>query len=86
MRHRSFRRPAPGFRRTTAIVVAVSVALLAAACSSSGGSGSAGSSSNNNTTLTVEASPTGPIADTFNPFLSTSPPPCSAPGAWCTSR
>src|SRR5580658_9136013 len=73
MRHRSFRRPAPGFRRTTAIVVAVSAALLAAACSSSGTSGSAGSSSNNNTTLTVEASPTGPIADTFNPFLSTSP-------------
>ena len=73
MRHRSFRRPAPGFRRTTAIVVTVSVAMLAAACSSSGASGSASSSSNNNTTLTVEASPTGPIADTFNPFLSTSP-------------
>jgi peptide/nickel transport system substrate-binding protein len=57
-------------RRLAAVVAAASLALLAAACSSSGSGSSAGSA---NVTLTVEASPTGPIADTFNPFLSTSP-------------
>ena len=60
------------WRRRGALIAAIMAGVLASACSaatSSGGTSSAGAA----TTLTIEASPTGPIADNFNPFVSTSP-------------
>ena len=62
----------PRWRRRGALAAAVTALALVSACSatssSPGGTGASGS-----TTLTIEASPTGPIADNFNPFVSTSP-------------
>jgi peptide/nickel transport system substrate-binding protein len=70
-------RPARTRRTRLAIAVTIAaVAALATACGgSSGNSAGGGSASSNgaNISLTVEASPTGPITDNFNPFSTTSP-------------
>ena len=60
-------------RPATAVAALAGMALVAAACSSAGNNPGSGASSGTAVTLNVEASPTGPIADNFNPFGSTSP-------------
>jgi peptide/nickel transport system substrate-binding protein len=60
-------------RPAAAAVALTGLSLAAAACGSSGASSAPAASSASAITLNVEASPTGPIADNFNPFSSTSP-------------
>lgn len=60
-----------GWRRHGAPVAAIMAVALVSACSATSSSGN--TTSAGSTTLTIEASPTGPIADNFNPFVSTSP-------------
>jgi len=60
------------WRRRAAPVAAVMAVALVSACSAASSSGGT-SAAPGSTTLTIEASPTGPIADNFNPFVSTSP-------------
>jgi peptide/nickel transport system substrate-binding protein len=60
------------FRRRAALLAAVTAVTLVSACSVTSSSGGT-SAASGSTTLTIEASPTGPIADNFNPFVSTSP-------------
>jgi peptide/nickel transport system substrate-binding protein len=62
----------PRFRRRAALLAAVMAVTLVSACSATSSSGGT-SAASGSTTLTIEASPTGPIADNFNPFVSTSP-------------
>jgi peptide/nickel transport system substrate-binding protein len=60
------------WRRRGAVGAAVMAVTLVSACSAASSSGGTPAASGS-TTLTIEASPTGPIADNFNPFVSTSP-------------
>jgi len=65
-------RAVPRWRRRGALVAAITAVALVSACSAASSSGSTPSAAAS-TTLTIEGSPTGPIADNFNPFVSTSP-------------
>lgn len=65
-------RGTPRWRRCGALIAAVLAGILVSACGGTSSS-SGGSASSANSTLTIEASPTGPIADNFNPFVSSSP-------------
>jgi peptide/nickel transport system substrate-binding protein len=63
----------PRWRRRGPLVAAIIAVGLLSACSAASTSGGSTSSASGSTTLTIEGSPTGPIADNFNPFVSTSP-------------
>lgn len=72
MQHRTS--PTRRLTRSLGLIAAVSgLAVVAAACSSSSASAGGHTTSASDVTLNIEASPTGPIADNFNPFVSSSP-------------